>query len=73
MTVSRGEALAKLKKLRSAATDADAAVRELIYGQSDSSQRPYEEWLARLDKIIADLESDTLNGAPDAAGLPEPR
>jgi hypothetical protein len=55
---TREEALAKLKKLRSAFADADKEVRELIYGESDSSQRPHEEFLAKLDKAIADLESE---------------
>ena len=64
MTVTREEALAKLKKLRAAAADADEAVRELIYGQSDRSQRPYEDWLAQLDKAITDLESGPLSHAP---------
>jgi hypothetical protein len=64
MTVTREEALAKLKKLRAAAADADEAVRELIYGQSDRSQRPYEDWLAQLDKAITDLEGEPSCHAP---------
>jgi hypothetical protein len=64
MTVTREEALAKLKKLRAAAADADEAVRELIYGQSDRSQRPYEDWLAQLDKAITDLEGEPSSHAP---------
>ena len=67
MTVTREEALAKLKNLRSAAADADEAVRELIYGQSDRSQRPYEDWLAQLDKAITDLESEPLSHTPQGA------
>jgi hypothetical protein len=73
MAAPRVETLAKLKKLRSALADADREVRELIFGRSDRAQRPYEEWLARLDKAIADLEGGPLDPAPGAAGLDEPR
>ena len=65
MTVAREEALAKLKNLRSAAADADEAVRGLIYGRSDRSQRPHEDWLAQLDKAIADLEGGPSSRAPE--------